>query len=1376
MTGSGGHALPRGNVVVYVNGERRVIENADPKMTTLAYLRSIGLTGTKNGCSEGGCSACCVVVRRVKTDGKTVECLSVNSCLTPICALDSSWITTVEGLGTAKAPHPIQERFAALFSSQCGFCSPGFIMTLYELVQNREHDFEDKIGNLCRCTGYRPILDAAKAIEGATTDGCTGNCATCGCKENQVADVEDCVIGSCTKTKVSAYSNQKIEPDDIKLPEELSKICFDELAIRGKDGTTWYRPSSFAQLLALKQSYPQAKLVQGNTEIGIETKFKHCDYKVLISMASVQEMSGLSFIDTEENFVRVGGAATLTELYAFCLKFQEKNESLKAIGQMLKWFASAQIRNAASLAGNVATASPISDMNPMLCSLGATLELESAERGKRTVLVRDFFISYRVVDLKPDELIAAIIIPVHSQRLDFISAFKQAKRREDDISIVTAGMRISLKPSSDSWIISEACFGFGGMAPTTVTADAVTSALVGKIWNKETLDGALAVVGNKALSLPSNVPGGMAEYRQTLCVSFLRKFFVRVSLDLKQRRLDTEPHVQELYSPREASAADTFLSVQRPPTKGYQEWPSQEQQCLQPELSTITNKSRGLVGAPIEHRSARLQSCGEAKFTDDTLPKASDDILHAALVLATVPTGRITKLDAAAALKLPGVTAFYSAQDIKGDNAIGAVIKDEQLFRSEVVTCVGQPLGVIVAESHELAQTAARAVVVEYDISDTDKPVFTIDQAVAAGSYILPRSGDNHSIQCGKDFDQVVKEDPSLAVVEGTIYMGGQEQFYLECNSTVCWPAEDGGLKILSSTQNPTKTQLMVASVLGIPANKVVCTVKRMGGGFGGKETRAAFLAACAAVACSGCKRPIKFTLDRDTDMAITGQRHPFKGIYRAAANPKDSKLVAVDVELYCNAGYSLDLTEAVMDRALLHVENAYKIPNLKVIGYMCKTSTSSNTAFRGFGGPQGMLVAEAYMEHIAAAIGKTTEEVRCANLYKVGDLTHYDQKLEPQINLPKLWDTCKKRSEIESRRIEINAFNSENRYRKRGIAMVPVKFGISFTSKFMNQGGALVHVYTDGTVLVSHGGTEMGQGLFTKVQQCVARAFEIPLACVHVEDTSTDKVPNASPSAASMSTDLYCMAALDACKQILERLEPFRDPKLTFTEIVGKAYFSRVNLSAQGFFIVPHDRCGYDFGKQIQAGETNAVRGQPFNYFTSGVATTEIELDALTGDIHTRRVDIVMDLGSSVNPAIDVGQIEGAFAQGFGLYVLEEMVWGDPEHPWVKPGHLLTKGPGAYKIPSANDTPLDFRVILIDNPNPYAVHSSRAVGEPPLFLASSAFFAIKEAIKDARKEVGLEDHFALDSPLTPERARMACADADATRFAKPNFRALGSF
>ena len=553
-----------------------------------------------------------------------------------------------------------------------------------------------------------------------------------------------------------------------------------------------------------------------------------------------------------------------------------------------------------------------------------------------------------------------------------------------------------------------------------------------------------------------------------------------------------------------------------------------------------------------------------------------------------------------------------------------------------------------------------------------------------------------------------------------------------------------------------------------------------MGGGFGGKETRAVFAAAAAAVAAQHLQQPVKVTLDRHVDMATTGQRHAFYAKYTAAANRTTGKVEALDVQLYSNGGSGLDLSGPVLDRALLHVDGCYHWPRFHAQGIVCRTNQPPHTAFRGFGGPQGIFVVETIMDHIASALSAshrvhTPESVRAANFYQPGHCvtfgTQWDEK-DNVFNVPAMWRQLEKKASWVDRAAAVAAFNARNKHTKRGLAMVPTKFGINFTAKFMNQGGALVHVYTDGTVYVSHGGTEMGQGLHTKVAQIAAQAFGVPLEDVVIGSSDTDKVANGMPTAASMSNDLYGMATLDACHQILKRLEPIRASKggasADWRDIVTTAYFSRVDLSAHGFYRVSDAMCGFDWDAKAPEGwvpgegeNAMSCRGRPFNYFTQGVACTEVEVDCLTGDHRVLRTDVVVDLGASMNPAIDVGQIEGAFTQGMGWATTEEIMWGDDEHPWIRPrGRLHTAGPGTYKIPSFNDTPEIFNVSLFEQvQNRVCVHSSKAVGEPPFFLGSSVAFAIRRALQSCRVDNGIEGFWPLHSPVTSERIRMSVGD-----------------
>ena len=1103
--------------------------------------------------------------------------------------------------------------------------------------------------------------------------------------------------------------------------------------------------------------------MSGNSELGIETKFKNKRYPILINLNTVSEMHVL-YMDTVAQTLVVGGAITLTKLETFLTMWENtiSNEhvylkkSSITIRNMLHWFASTQIRNVASLAGNIATASPISDMNPILLALGASLQLGSST-GTRVVPLSTFFQGYRKVDLNSTEIILKIMIPMITSECEHVVSYKQAKRREDDISIVTGCFYFQLSRNNR---IEKCVIGLGGMGPTSITLPTTAALLTGKSVEDALDKDVLTCLANET-TLPVNVPGGMREYRNTLVLSFYYKAVVTMALTL-------QPVPSFIKDPRIHSAAETFLSAHRPASHGFQEYSSANSGGMRNSKGEeeTSGKDRGVVGKSIMHASGPLQVSGEAEYTDDITPA---QCIYGELVLSTIPKGTLVKIDATDALKSIGVVGFFDASDVKGKNAMGAVIKDEECFVTKEVTSIGQALGIVVADTLEHAQTAAKLVHVTYNISD-EPPLFSIDDAIAANSFYKSR----HSIK--RNVQEVI--DPDWITVTGSMYVGGQEHFYLETNSTVCIPKEGGCMEVWASTQAPTKTQMCVASVLDLPGHSVVCHVKRMGGGFGGKETKSVWVSCAAAVASSALQLPVKVTLDRHVDMATTGTRHAFKGVYTTWAN-KQGIIQRLELELFCNAGYSLDLSESVMDRALFHCTNAYYVPSISVIGICAKTNIASNTAFRGFGGPQGMLVAETYMEHVAHTLGLEPDVVRERNLYKEGQCTPYGQKMND--TWPTLWDTAKGRCDWLLQKQQVQEYNNTHRWRKRGLSIIPVQFGIAFTAKFMNQGGALVHIYTDGSVLVTHGGTEMGQGLHTKVLQVVARALEIPLSAVRIDDTSTDKIPNTSPSAASMSTDLYAMAALQACEILLERLQPIRatmSPSSSFETVVSAAYFARVSLSATGFYITPGDRCGYDWNKDT---DDNACRGQPFNYYTSGVGVTQVEVDVLTGDVVVQRVDLCMDLGNSLNPALDIGQIEGAYLQGLGLFTMEEIVIGDPkQHAWVKPGQFFTTGPGTYKIPSANDVPLDFRIHLPTlSTNPYAVHSSRAVGEPPLFLASSAFFAIQHATAAARKEDvdSTGDFLVLASPLTAERTRMACED-HLMRYAAPDghYVASGSF
>ena len=1238
-------------LTISVNGKKKVVFNIDPRITLLSYLRNEGLTGTKLGCGEGGCGACTAEISSIDENNNVIY-YNVNACLTPLASCDGLAITTIEGLGNIKdGLHPVQQRLAENHGSQCGFCTPGIIMSMHTQLKcnpnSSTHDMEDCLdGNLCRCTGYRPILDAAKSLV-----TCKGDCSHE--DKSSCPNIPPPPVNTSGESIVYNTTEQYVESavscvdalkaaniKEIEFPAFLTKYQPKPLHFKF-DKIQWFQPTTLESLKSLKASFPDARIVVGNTEIGIETKFKGLEYQTFINPTRIPDLKVIE-VQKEGDVagLRVGASVTINglrkkikELEASA-KYPFELRGLLAIYHMLSWFASNQIRNVACVAGNIVTASPISDLNPMLMCLGATLRLVSNE-GHRTLPHEKFFLAYRKVDLKPNEILESVFIPFTS-KFEFVTPYKQARRREDDISIVTSGMRIELAPINGHWVINNFVASFGGMAPTTINAPKTSASLVGKQFNAEAFDKAYSEMRSE-LNLPSEVPGGQAEYRMALAVSFLFKFYLATTSELQTFSASLKEQLPSIsvIAPRVKNAADNFITSPKVPSRGVQQYSVRKGGLNKfhpvgvDGVHTPDNTAeRNTVGASLMHKSAPQQVSGEAIYTDDIpLPKGA---VHAALVMSSRAHARIISIDSKPAEECTGFVAFFSAKDVTGSNHIGAVIKDEEVFATEFVKHHGAVIGVVIADTHDQAVYASKKVIVTYE----DLPVIvSIEEAIAAKSF-YPQE---HSIISG---DVEAEAKGADIIVEGTAKIGGQEHFYLETNCTVALPVDGGQLEIYSSTQNPTKTQNFCAHVVGIPKAHVVARCKRMGGGFGGKETRSVFIAVTAALSAHLLKRPVSINIERDIDMSITGQRHAFLVNYKAGCT-KDGMLKFLDMHLYNNAGFSLDLSQAIMDRALFHCDNTYKWPALRAIGTICLTNQPSHTAFRGFGGPQGMMITEYVIDHLSTASGIPALELRQKNFYKDGDRVHFGQKLV-EFHIPNLWNELTLKADITERKASIETFNKENQWKKRSLVMLPCKFGINFTAKFMNQGGALVHVYTDGTVLVAHGGTEMGQGLHTKMIQVAAQCFGIPDNMVHIAETNTSTVANSSPTAASMSTDLYGMAVLDACEQILERLAPVRAdlaPGASWETVVDAAFWRRIDLSAHGYYAVDSERCGYDWDIQVT---DNAERGHPFNYFTQSVACTEVEIDCLTGDSSISRVDIIMDVGKSINPSLDIGQIEG--------------------------------------------------------------------------------------------------------------------------------------
>jgi xanthine dehydrogenase large subunit len=719
------------------------------------------------------------------------------------------------------------------------------------------------------------------------------------------------------------------------------------------------------------------------------------------------------------------------------------------------------------------------------------------------------------------------------------------------------------------------------------------------------------------------------------------------------------------------------------------------------------------------HESAVKHVTGQAIYIDD-MPEWPNE-LHVATGKSTEAHADIVSINLDKVRAYPGVVDVIVQSDIPGEVDVSPVLSGDLLLAGDFVHFIGQSIFAVAATSLRIAKQAVELAEIVY------KPrISTLHpkESLERQEFVLP----THTIQCG-DAKAAMATAPHK--IKSDIYIKGQEHFYLEGQISVAVPNEDGGVLVYASSQHPAEVQKLVAKVLGLSVAQVLVEVRRMGGGFGGKESQAAVLGCMAAVLAIRNRCPVKYRMPRQDDMVQTGKRHDFWNSYEVGFSA-EGEIISAEYDMVGKCGCTADLSDGVVDRAMFHADNAYFLPNARISGYRGKTHTVSNTAFRGFGGPKGVLLAEAVIEEIACTVGKDALDVRKLNCYQEGKTkTPYGQDVEENVLLT-LIEELEESSDYRARREAIREFNKQSPFLKKGLALTPVKFGISFTSKHLNQGGALVHVYTDGSVHISHGGTEMGQGLYTKVAQIVAKTFGIDYQRVNVSSTRTDKVPNASPTAASAGTDLNGMAALDAVVTIKGRLQEFAmehfsiaadafaitddqvilgGETMSFPEFIKLAYMNRVSLSSTGFYKTP--KIGYD---------RKAAKGRPFLYFSNGAAVSEVIVDTFTGEYKVTQVDILHDVGDSINSDIDIGQIEGAFVQGMGWLTTEELSWDEK-------GRITTNSPANYKIPTSADVPEKFNVTLFDRANSEeSVYRSKAVGEPPLMLGISVWCALKDA------------------------------------------------
>ncbi|XP_077870005.1 xanthine dehydrogenase/oxidase-like [Saccoglossus kowalevskii] len=1292
----GNETLVADELVIFVNGIKFTDHNVRPQVTLLAYIRGkLKLTGSKLSCGEGGCGACTVMLSRYDHVDKKISHCAINACYTPVCSVHGMAITTVEGIGSTKTKlHPIQERLTKSYGLQCGFCSPGMIMSMYTLLRNNPQptalDIEGCLkGNLCRCTGYRSILDGFKSFSAQLL--------------GKLFDPSD-------------YSPYDPSQEPIFPPELQTSSKFHTNTVRFiGEALDWIRPTSLEELLKLKNELPAAKLVVGNAEVGFEPRPNN----IKTTLISVTHVPELNQIDITDSGITFGSSVTMSRMYDVLKKngdvlAERRMNVFISLMDMLELTGDQQMRNVAGIGSHIMSASPLSDITPMLMAAGTTVLVGSLRDGKRSLpLDNSFFVEFRRTCLKADEVLINLTVPI-SKENEYFAGYKvrnQVHRRDRDVSMISAGMKVVFEDSSN--VIKNINLCFGGTGPTVVMATSIMEKMQRRKWDEGLLNDVQRMLVEM---LQLSTHGGFVEYRKCLLQSFFFKFYLNVQNVLSKQLTDTVLTVP-------AQCKSALVPVEMPPTESMQ--------LFQDVPRSQSNDDP--VGRPIMNESSLQLTTGEAIFLDDIKPEQGE--LHFALVTSKHANAKIILIDASEATELEGVHCFVGADDVPGKNRWNETDPNEVIFASEEVLYIGQVIGGVVADTMELARKAAKLVKIEYEVL---VPILTIEEAIDQDSYLQPF----RHLEEGDLKGQLAKSDH---VIEGEARIGGQCHYYMESQCCIAQPKELNEMIIIVSSQDLSSTQRRVAAALSIPANKVTCKIRRVGGAFGGKITRPVHFAMTCAVAAKKTGKPTRLVVGRDLDMQIVGKRHPILARYNVGFS-KTGRVRALQCAIFLNAGFGYDISIHTMIKTLIQLQDAYNIPAYALSGRACKTNMASNTVMRSPGCMQATAVMETIMDLIATTCGVPSVEVREMNMYKCGDSNYFYQEVPDIGNLTRCWNECIVKSDYHRRLEQTSYFNSTNRWKKRGVSIIPVNVfnGESLTE--INQGAALVHIYLDGSVLLTHGGIEMGQGLHTKTIQIASRVLRIPSERIYINETSTDKVPNTVLTAGSTGTTLCGNAVKIACETLMERLDPFihENPKGSWEEWVGAAYRNRISLSTTGLFKVSDD-------VMINWDDHPSSRTS-YNH-TYGAACCEVEIDCLTGDHQIRRVDIVMDVGHSINPAHDIGQIEGAFMQGYGLFVVEELRYSHK-------GELLTRGPGMYKIPCVSDMPRQFNVHLLEGSTcSDGIYSTKAIGEPPCLLGVSVLAAIRHAISSARSDAGLHGSFRLDCPATPERIRLACSD-----------------
>ena len=1413
----------------YLNGDKVTIENPDPNMLLVDYLRStkVGLTGTKHACGQGGCGSCTVMLSYIDNASHKITNISANSCLRPIVALDGMEVTTVEGLGSVNTElSPVQYKIAKDNGSQCGYCTPGFVMNMHALLIAKEgkrlykKEIEEWFdGNICRCTGYRPILDAMKSFAYDFDE------------KKDTKHTMKCYVSPSEKVK-HRKKEKGIETKHLsKHPRALH--------YQGKE-QQWYRPLSLSileKLMAENKVGNTLKLVFGNTTTGIPD-VQPLSPTVFIDISQLKELKTFTVGKSD---LKVGASITYNHFKETLEELIEnskehKKESLKALHYMTERTAGNVVRNAASLAGNtmLVTRNMKEDGSPFpsdLFTAFSTINTKVVIRSNGSDLVMpilDFAHRYSSDQTFADSAILVSYIIPYTTENEYMDCYKVSLRDVNSHSLANMGIRVKLDAKNK---VSDVSMVIGGIDVVAFHTTKTEAYLKGKVWNSATLNDTLKILHQELNAVIKKLPSWYLEkpsegisndYRRALVEGYFYRFFLNVTDKIAPKTVPS----------RDKSGAyekQSGLSTGRQVIQSY--------------------KDEDPVSVPYIKLSAFEQASGEAIYTHD-LPVPMRGVYGSFVTslraLASykykIPgkkwkaketeKEKLTVLSKWLTDKFPTFVDYITYHDIpkggeNGENdASYPKYAPDPLFCEGSVTYYGQSIGLVVAKNETDANNIAafvRANCFEYKDSEEDV-VLTVEDALRhydrktkKNPYFFPGylADDNHNIKSpAKQSTWALKDEPrevftglkyksdkvfdgeKCDVIAGAQQTGAQIHFYMETQSVLALPGEHREIVLHSSTQSPNSVQQHVAKTMNIDENKVSVVVKRLGGGYGGKCTRTPYVASAAAIVAKKLNLAIRIAVPRAVDSELIGKRHPMVGAWNiAVVNEGDSKgkIQRSYTKFYANAGNTKDCSFDVMDCAILGSDNAYNVPYFYARGYICKTNLASNTAMRSYGGVQAGIIMEEAIEAAAHKIGMLPETLREKNLYQIGDTTPYGQVLDYCL-MPEVWKRLKRTSDFDKRVKEVEKFNKENQWKKRGISMIPLKYGLGYNLGLLMQGTALINVYVqDGSVLVQHGGVEMGQGIMTKIAQIAAETLNVPMEYIEMSSMKTSAVANATSTGATSGTVINGGAVKNACKLQVEKFEKmctdlllekgdkwckeqgidfWNHPKkgwkkivttnlngnkvtqMMWLNIVSLAYTSAVDLSSQASYNTTGMR-----------DSTGTLTGdQQFYGFTYSAACTEVEIDVLTGVTTVLRSDLLYDIGKSINPAIDVGQIEGAFVMGLGYMTTEYWVTQQHGTKSTPIGALNTVNTWTYKPPAATCIPKDFRVDLFPRDsadevpeNPNLLMSSKGVGEPPLVLANTVFFAIKHAILAARKDRGDDKWFELKNPATVERVREAC-------------------